>query len=231
MNRSILAIGAGIVILLSGCVATQHAIKDEMYEKIPPAPLPQRTAAPGSLWTGESNRNMLFADNKAMYLNDIITITINETSTAQNAASTNTARSSSTDAKISALLGLDTSILKNNPSMGTQIAAGGSTASAMKGSGDTNRGNTLKLNITGRVIKLLENGNLLIEGRKQVTINAEDQYIVITGIIRPQDVSQDNYVDSKNIADARIVYTGAGVVAEKQKPGWGTRVLDVIWPF
>jgi len=231
MNRNMLAIGTGMMIMLSGCLTTQHAIKDEMYEKMSPAPPPQRVSAPGSLWAGESNRNMLFADNKAMYLNDIITITINETSTAQNAASTNTARSSSSDAKISALLGIDTSILKSNPSMGAQIAAGGSSTSAMKGSGDTNRGNTLKLNITGRVIKLLENGNLLIEGRKQVTINAEDQYIVITGIIRPQDVSQDNYVDSKNIADARIVYTGAGVVAEKQRPGWGTRVLDVIWPF
>ncbi len=87
------------------------------------------------------------------------------------------------------------------------------------------------MNIAGRVVKVLENGNLLIEGRKQVTINDEDQYIVITGIIRPQDVSPDNTVDSKNIADARIIYTGAGVVTDKQRPGWGTRILDWIWPF
>jgi flagellar L-ring protein FlgH len=231
MKRSITAIGASMLIILSGCVTNQHAIKNEMYDQMKEAPPAQRATAPGSLWTGESNRNMLFADNKAMYLYDIITITINETSVARNDASTNTARSSSTDAKISALLGMDTSILNKNASMGTQIAASGSTTSTLKGSGDTNRGNTLKLNITGRVIKVLENGNLLIEGRKQVTINAENQYIVITGIIRPEDVSADNYVDSKNIADARIVYTGAGVIAEKQKPGWGTRVIDYVWPF
>ncbi len=219
------------MIMLSGCLATQHAIKDEMYDNMKAAPPVQRGSAPGSLWRGESNRNMLFADNKAAYLNDIITITINETSIARNDASTNTSRSSSTDAKISAMLGMDTSILNKNATMGTQLGAGGSTTSAMKGAGDTNRGNTLRLNITGRVVKLLENGNLLIEGRKQVTINSEDQYIVITGIIRPEDVSADNYVDSKNIADARIVYTGMGVVAEKQRPGWGTRVLDYVWPF
>jgi flagellar L-ring protein precursor FlgH len=126
---------------------------------------------------------------------------------------------------------MDTSILSKNANMGTQLSAGGGTTSTMKGTGDTNRGNTLVLNVAGRVIRRLENGNLLIEARKQVTINSEDQYIVITGIIRPEDVSADNYVNSKNIADARIVYTGSGVVADKQNPGWGTRVLDYVWPF
>jgi len=174
---------------------------------------------------------MLFADNKAAYLGDIITIVVNETSSAKNEASTNTSRSSSTNNNLSALLGLETSILKRNDNMKGQIAASGGSTSSMKGSGDTNRGNTLKMNIAGRVVKVLENGNLLIEGHKQVTINNEEQYIVITGIVRPQDVTPDNMVDSKNVADARIVYTGAGVVADKQHPGWGTRIMDWIWPF
>lgn len=221
-----------LAVLISGCAQTQYAIKDDVYERLKEAPPAMRPAlAPGSLWKGESNRNMLFADNKAVYQGDIITIVVNETSSAKNDASTNTSRSTSTDARISALLGLDQSILKRNANMGGEIAVGGTSTSAMKGSGDTNRGNTLKMNIAGRVVKVLENGNLLIEGRKQVTINDEDQYIVITGIIRPQDVTPDNTVDSKNIADARIIYTGAGVVTDKQRPGWGTRILDWIWPF
>ena len=180
-----IAVGVAAIFLLAGCTAGEHAIKDEMYQQMRPAPTVQPSAAPGSLWKGESNRNMLFADNKATYANDIITITINETSKAQNSASTNTSRASSSDAKINAFLGIDNSILQMNPSMGTQIAAKGSHDSTMKGAGDTNRGNTLVLNIAGRVVKRLDNGNLLIEGRKQVTINSEDQYIVITGIIRP----------------------------------------------
>jgi len=121
---------------------------------------------------------MLFADNKAAYLGDIITIVVNETSSAKNEASTNTSRSSSTNNNLSALLGLETSILKRNDNMKGQIAASGGSTSSMKGSGDTNRGNTLKMNIAGRVVKVLENGNLLIEGHKQVTINNEEQYIV-----------------------------------------------------
>jgi len=167
-----------IVAVISGCYPKQYAIKDDLYEKLREAPAPRPAPAPGSLWVGESNRNMLFADNKAAYLGDIITIVVNETSSAKNEASTNTSRSSSTNNNLSALLGLETSILKRNDNMKGQIAASGGSTSSMKGSGDTNRGNTLKMNIAGRVVKVLENGNLLIEGHKQVTINNEEQYIV-----------------------------------------------------
>jgi len=77
----------------------------------------------------------------------------------------------------------------------------------------------------------MDNGNLVVEGRKQVTINAEDQYIIITGIVRPQDVSATNHVYSQHLADARIIYTGSGIIDDKSRPGWGTRILDWVWPF
>ena len=198
---------------------------------MPSAPARQQVFAPGSLWPGESNQNMLFSDNKATYENDVITIIVDETSVAQNSTSTNASRASSSDSKITAMLGIDTSILKSNPSMGTQLAAGGSSSSTMKNSGDTNRGNKLQVKIAGRVIRRLQNGNLLVEGRKQVTVNAEDQFIVITGIVRPADVTVDNYVSSQNIADMRVVYTGMGVLHDKDYAGWGTRILDWAWPF
>jgi flagellar L-ring protein precursor FlgH len=89
----------------------------------------------------------------------------------------------------------------------------------------------LQAQLTARVVRVLENGNLLIEGRRQLTLNAEDEFIVITGIIRPEDISASNSVSSSNIADARILYTGSGVVTDKQHPGWLTRVLDWGWPF
>jgi len=81
------------------------------------------------------------------------------------------------------------------------------------------------------VIRVLDNGNLLIEGRRQLTLNAEDEFIVITGVIRTADITADNAVSSSNIADARILYTGSGVLADKQHPGWLTRALDWGWPF
>ena len=222
---------AGMMFILSGCNTSRHAIKNELYADMPSAPARQQVFAPGSLWPGESNQNMLFSDNKATYENDVITIIVDETSVAQNSTSTNASRASSSDSKITAMLGIDTSILKSNPSMGTQLAAGGSSSSTMKNSGDTNRGNKLQVKIAGRVIRRLQNGNLLVEGRKQVTVNAEDQFIVITGIVRPADVTVDNYVSSQNIADMRVVYTGMGVLHDKDYAGWGTRILDWAWPF
>lgn len=222
---------AAVIMLLIGCVESDYAVKKDL-PAITQLPQPaQVTSAPGSLWPGESNRNMLFADNKARYLNDIVTIVISEASTGSNDASTNTSRTTSTNAGISALFGIDTSIINKNPNMGTSISVGGGSANNMKGSGDTSRSSKMNAQIAGRVIKVFENGNMVIEGRRQVTVNAEDQYIVITGIIRPEDVTPENFVHSRNISDARIVYTGMGVINDKSHPGWGTRILDWVWPF
>ena len=68
-------------------------------------------------------------------------------------------------------------------------------------------------------------------GRRQLTVNAEDQYMILTGVIRPEDITSDNLILSQYIADARIVYTGRGVVDDKMRPGWLTRVIDWVWPF
>lgn len=221
-----------ILLFLSACAASEHAVRKDVFNSLPTmAPTPQARPAPGSLWVGENNRNMLFADNKARYINDTITIIIDETSDGQNKAATNTSRATSTNATISALFGIDTSLIKSNPNLGANISAGGSSANTMKGTGDTSRGNKLQAKISGRVISVLDNGNMVIEGRRQVTINAEDQFIVITGIVRPQDVTPENYVYSQNISDARIIYTGSGVIDDKSRPGWGTRILDWVWPF
>lgn len=230
--RNHLLIGLTAAMLLGGCspyAPRPEAIRPETKLQPLPAAVPVHT--PGSLWSGENSRNMLFTDNKARYVNDIVTIVIDESSSGQNQASTNTSRNSATNAGISAMLGLDTSILQKNPNMGAAITVGGSTANSLKGSGDTSRGGQLKARLTARVVRVLDNGNLLIEGRRQVTLNNEDQYIVVTGLIRPEDITAENAILSSNMADARIVYTGSGVLMDKQHPGWMTRVLDWGWPF
>lgn len=222
--------------LFCGCamrtknVATEPSIPPPIVQSertIDPPPAPSK----GSLWIGENGRNMLFTDNKARYVNDIITIVIEESSSGQNKASTTTSRDTSTSSGISALLGLDTSLINKNANLGGKIAVGGSSANSLKGVGDTSRGGRLSARVTARVVRVLDNGNLFIEGRRQLTLNEEDQYIVITGIVRPEDITADNLVMSYHIADARIVYTGTGVINDKQRPGWLTRVLDWGWPF
>lgn len=220
--------------VLSGCSTPYYGTRPEEIQpqaRIAPTPMVKHENTPGSLWPGESSRNMLFTDNKARYVNDIVTIIIDESSSGQNKASTNSSKNTGTSAGINAMLGLETSILKNNANMGGKIAVGGESSSTLKGTGDTSRGGTLQARLTARVVRTLDNGNLLIEGRRQTTLNAEDQFIVITGVIRPEDISAENWVLSSNIADARILYTGSGVVADKQQPGWMTRALDWGWPF
>jgi len=220
---------ACILCSFSACATRPDSVIPEA--KLQPVPVVKPNYTPGSLWPGENSRNSLFADNKARYVNDIVTIIVDESSSGQNKASTNSSRDTKTNAGISALLGVDTSILNANPTMGASIAVGGTSTNSLKGTGDTSRGGTLQARITSKVVRVLDNGNLLLEGRRQMTLNEEDQYIVITGVVRPEDITADNLISSSQIADARIVYTGTGVLHDKQRPGWLTRVLDWGWPF
>jgi len=174
---------------------------------------------------------MIFTDKKARYVNDIVTIIVAEAASGGNKATTGTSRNASTSASIDAFMGLDNYILGKNANMGGEIAIGGRHANSMKGQGDTSRNNTLVARISARVIRVMENGDLMIEGRRQVTINAEDQYLIIGGIIRPQDITAENTIASQYISDAHIIFTGTGVINDKMRPGWATRIVDWVWPF
>ena len=220
-----------LAILISGCSAGMAEMKTTPTVLVPVDPIKVTAPAPGSIWSGENARNLLFADRKARYVNDIVTIIVNEQSQGGNKATTNTGRDTKTTAGISALLGVDTSLINNNANLGGKIEIGGSSTNSLKGTGDTTRGGNLVARLTARVTRVLENGNLMIEGRRQLTVNAEDQFIIMSGIIRPEDITAENLVYSQYIADARIVYTGNGVINDKMRPGWLTRVADWVWPF
>ncbi len=219
-----------LAVLISGCSAGVAEMKAEK-PVVPVEPVRMMAPAPGSIWPGENARNLLFADRKARYVNDIVTIIISEQSQGGNSATTNTGRDTKTTAGISALLGVDTSLINNNANLGGKMEIGGSSTNSLKGTGDTTRGGNLIARLTARVTRVLDNGNLMIEGRRQLTVNAEDQFIIMNGIIRPEDITAENLIYSQYIADARIVYTGNGVINDKMRPGWLTRVTDWVWPF
>ena len=214
-------------IAIAGCTPKMDHLTGDL--ELPAAPV--SIAEPGSIWPGESTANMLFTDKKARYEGDIVTIIITESSQGGNNATTDTSRETSVNAGIDAFLGLDKSILARNAKLNPKIEIGGTSTNTMKGDGNTKRAGNLAARITARVVRVMGNGNLLIEGRRQITVNAEDQYIVISGIIRPDDISSINTIYSQYIADARIIYTGNGVVNDKMRPGWMTRVIDWAWPF
>ncbi|MCL2669133.1 MAG: flagellar basal body L-ring protein FlgH [Syntrophaceae bacterium] len=232
MRQLFIVIALIFLALLSGCGAAYNATRPHQVvpvARVEPVPVAPPQYSPGSLWPGESSRNSLFTDNKARYVNDIVTIIVDESSSGQNSASTNTRRDSETNAGIRALLGLETSLPKASGNLG--ISVGGGSSNSMKGTGDTSRGGQLRARVAARVIRVMDNGLLLIEGRRQLTLNEEDQYIILTGLIRPDDITANNTISSSSIADAQIVYTGNGILNDKQRPGWLTRAVDWGWPF
>ena len=219
----------GIVMLawlIAGCGTEMYMVKnDQAYSfapelKPPPPPV-------GSIWAGINSNNSLFSDKKARYVNDVVTIIIDESSQGANNAKTDTNRDSTVSAGFT---GLTQGTAPVNTIM-SSLSLGGSLSNKLQGEGKTKRDSNLSAKITARVVNVLGNGNLMLEGRRQLSVNAEDQYIVITGVVRPEDITSENTVSSQFIADARIVYGGRGVVNDKQRPGWATRILDWVWPF
>jgi flagellar L-ring protein precursor FlgH len=106
-----------------------------------------------------------------------------------------------------------------------------SLSSDFEGTGSTSRKEDLIATLTTRVVEVMPNGNLRIQGNKAVAVNNETQYITLSGIVRQTDISSRNVVDSKYILDSRISYTGKGVISAKQRPGWLTQLLDYVTPF
>jgi flagellar L-ring protein precursor FlgH len=191
----------------------------------------KKAPLPGTIWAGENSVNSLFADRRAKRVNDVVTIVVNENAVGGNNANTTTSRDTTTTAGVTSVLGLEGSMLDLLRKPAATIGVGGTSANSLKGVGKTSRDGNLTATMSARVMNILENGNFLIEGRRQVTVNAEDQYLIITGIVRPDDIATDNTILSQNIADAKIVYTGKGVVDDKMRPGWLTRIVDWVWPF
>ena len=215
---------------LWGCAApikqAQPIIERPVYMV---AETPQPTAE-GSLWQENGTMGELFVNPKARRVGDIVTIKIVESSKASNNASTNTGRDSSVSIGIDKFLGLENNV---NPTQGlnplSRIA--GSASNKYTGQGGTSRSGDLNAFITTRVIGVLPNGNLAISGSREVIVNNETQLIVVTGVIRSRDISSENVVLSTFISDARIAYSGSGIVNDQQRKGWLANILDVVSPF
>lgn len=213
-----------------GCAAVPQPKKIDI-NSIPVQP-GNAPSSPGSIWPGETSRNTLFQDLKAKNIGDSVTVLISENSNAAKAASTSTSRVSSDDAAIQKLLGVPLNLgMKFNAASAFSPEFQSSYNSKFDGNGTTKRSGVLTAVITTRVVNVLPNGNLVLEGRKDMVINNELQYIVISGIIRPEDLSSADTVSSSQLSDARIEYSGKGVLSDEQRPGWLRRIFDNVWPF
>lgn len=183
------------------------------------------THTPGSLFSQNGPSRELFGDFKARQMDDIVTILVLESTSAVSSADSSGTNKSSMDTGIPKLAGLQSS-LTNLPSL---VSATGNRQ--FGGQGATNRKTTLSTTVTARVVDVLPNGNLVVEGNREVLINGENQVVTIAGVVRPKDISATNTIASSSIANLQVDVQGKGLVTQNLKPGWLYRLLSGILPF
>lgn len=163
----------------------------------------------------------LYSDKKARKVEDVITVVVVENAQATNDTKTSTDKQQ--DASVS--MGQATGALSFLPSMG----AGMGVKQAYDGSGKTSRAGVVRATVSARIIRVFENGNLLIDGNKEVSINGEKEILKVSGIVRPEDIAPDNTVQSLKLAEARIQYSGEGDNHNASRPGWLARFFNWIF--
>lgn len=194
---------------------------------VPPFPPPK---TPGSLWQEENGRAYLYEDLRAMRVGDIITVKIVENHKGSKSADTKAERQSAVENSLTGnTIGLPSLVL--NKLQANSLGVDASATSKFGGKGATSRADTLTGTLSAMVTEVFPNGDLRIEGTREVKVNSEKQTMILSGVVRRVDVDTRNQVLSSAIADAKIEYTGLGVVDDVQRPGWFVRVLDWIYPF
>jgi flagellar L-ring protein precursor FlgH len=233
MMNSILLTRLILMFLLTGaCSVLNPTVTNTPPPKEASALPPASTTTPASLWRENGEISRLYSDNRASRVGDIVTIRIVENATGAKNATTKTAKDSSMEntfkGSFSSFFDLPQRVLSFlSPDGSLKVTAKDSYA----GNGATSRNDQLTASMTAIVTEVLPNGNLKILGHREVVVNSERQTMELTGIIRPVDVDSKNTVQSTAIADAKIAYTGFGVVDDKQHPGWLGRILNWISPF
>lgn len=186
----------------------------------------QAGQASGSLWSPTAMFSDLAADLRARHTGDIITIAVNESTSAVSTGTVKTSRASSAQSSITQLLGItkSTGPLAN-------LANFGSTTS-LDGQGTTSRDTTLTTTLSAVVTQVLPNGNLVIQGTRKLGVHSENQVVAVRGIIRPIDLDTTNTVLSSRIAQMEIHVDGKGVVADSiRRPNILYRILLGLLPF
>jgi len=215
-----------IIMLLSGCSSTADntvQANDPFYAPVVPDLTRQSIVEDGGLFT-VGLTNSLYSDVKARRIGDIITVNLRENTNATKLARTTTNRESEVD--LQPTIGLGGQPVGIG---GEAIQLGVDSSNEFTGDAQANQSNSLNGNISVSVIEVLSNQNLVIRGEKWLTLNNGDEYIRLTGVIRPADISPENEIDSAKIANARIQYSGTGTFANAQQQGWLTQFFSSEW--
>jgi flagellar L-ring protein precursor FlgH len=235
-----------VAALLSGCNMLQRlsdigdvpkvtqienpVAKEDYKPVVLPMPRPQVAQhASNSLW--RPGARAFFKDQRASNIGDILTVTINISDEAKIENETTREREGSESAAITGLIGLETIIPDKINEIDMDNLAGIGTDSSSTGKGEVDRSEEIDLIVAAIVTQILPNGNLVISGSQEVVVNFEKRILQVTGVIRPEDIDATNKISHTQIAEARIVYGGRGLISDLQQPRYGQQFFDVVFPF
>jgi len=226
------------LILFSGCTAklTEPEIdfKPPKYvEEMPSHEDERNYVSTGSIF-GQGD-NPLFSDHKAMHVYDIVTVVISET-----ASSSNAGKKQLSEADTVALGGGAFTTAGGNPAISayaghlsglTNVGYNSASNSSFNGQGSATKDARFTTTVTARVVKVLQNGNYFISGKREILIDDQKQIIQISGVIRSYDINQNNQIDSAQMSEAKILYSSEGDIDRAMNQGWGTKLVQAVWPF
>ncbi len=221
-KRGLIAVFLALV-TLAGC-ATAPGKQPDYAATVPTQSAANRN--PGAIYQPGQGMD-LFADTRAHRVGDVLTVVLLESTSASKNATTDTKKDTTVDLPTPTILG--GAVTHNGQDI---FNTGINDSQKFSGQGDSSQDNTLTGNISVTVTQVLPNGNLVISGEKLLTLNQGTEKIRITGIVRPQDIQYNDSVVSTKVADARIVYTGTGALADSNSMGWLARFFNSSWwPF
>lgn len=213
-----------LVLLLPGCAMTTPGTSVHQPMSTRPAPPPAVSQETGAIFQAGAPRLALFEDRRARFAGDTITVILEERTNASKGSSSKANRTAETSVDIPTL-----TKLPGAPLEGASLSA--SADSSFEGGGNSAANNVFTGSIAVTVIEVYPNGNLLVSGEKQVTINQGTEYIRFSGVVNPVNVGALNTVSSTRVADARIEYKGRGYLSEAQTMGWLQRFFLSASPF
>lgn len=185
---------------------------------------------PNSLW--RPGARGFFKDTRAKDVGDIVTVKLNLNDSASWDNKTTRDRKDSEDTDVTKLLGLESEFSKVLPEAvsPSSMMSFGDTHST-SGDGSISRSESLELTVAAVITQILPNGHLVLLGRQEIRVNAEMRELMVTGVVRPEDIDADNTVSDQKIAEMRVAYGGRGTLSDLQQPRWGTQLWDTLFPF
>ncbi|QII29037.1 flagellar basal body L-ring protein FlgH [Stenotrophomonas indicatrix] len=220
------ALACAVAALLGGCVIAGDVRPYPTMAPLQPIMPPQAEPTAGAIYAAGPTLQ-LYSDRRARDVGDLLTITLLENTTAQTSANTATNKESNLSLGTPSILGAPVTLGGKDI-----LSATAKGARDFTGKGNSAQSNRLQGNVTVTVVQRLPNGNLVVQGQKNLRLNQGDELVQVQGIVRPGDISADNTVPSSRVAEARIVYGGRGPVAQSNAMGWLSRFFNSgLTPF